>query len=96
LPTVSASPETHELRGNDTGRSRKKGEEGLLFLKKQQKTLAHFSFGLSGQARPSFAKVFWFFFSKKNRFLPRGLCLAFRPGTQSAALCCGGTPPKGA
>jgi hypothetical protein len=42
-----------------------------------QKTFDHFGFGLPGQARPSFAKVFWFFFSKKNGFLPRDRALAF-------------------
>jgi hypothetical protein len=36
----------------------------------KQKTFDPFGFGLSGLARPSFAKVFWFFFLKKNGFLP--------------------------
>jgi hypothetical protein len=27
--------------------------------------------GLSAEAQPEFVKVFWFFFSKKNRFLCR-------------------------
>jgi hypothetical protein len=29
------------------------------------------NFGLSAEAQPEFVKVFWFFFSKKNRFLCR-------------------------
>jgi hypothetical protein len=29
-----------------------------------------FGFGLSGKAQPRLAKVFWFFFSTKNCFLP--------------------------
>jgi hypothetical protein len=47
------------------------------FLKKRsKKTFDHFGFGLSGKAQPSFARVFGFFFSKKNGFLPRGRALA--------------------
>jgi hypothetical protein len=41
----------------------------VFFEKKQQKTFIHFGFGLSGEAQPRLAKVFWFFFSKKNCFL---------------------------
>jgi hypothetical protein len=42
------------------------GREVFLFEKKKQKTFARFGFGLSGKAQPRSAKVFWFFFSKKN------------------------------
>jgi hypothetical protein len=38
----------------------------FFFEKKKQKTFDHFGFGLSGPARPSFAKVFWFFFQKRT------------------------------
>jgi len=46
-------------------------EEGKVFFfeKKKQKTFGCFGFGLSGWAQPRLAKVFWFFFSKKNCFL---------------------------
>jgi hypothetical protein len=37
------------------------------FLKKRSKI----GFGLSAEAQPEFGKVFWFFFSKKNRLLCR-------------------------
>jgi hypothetical protein len=33
---------------------------------KKQKTFINLGFGLSGEARPGFAKVFFFFFSKKK------------------------------
>jgi hypothetical protein len=36
--------------------------------KKKQKTFDDLGFGLPGQAQPRLVKVFWFFFSKKNRF----------------------------
>jgi hypothetical protein len=52
-------------------------ESGSFFWKKEAKTFVHFGFGLSGWAQPSFAKVFWFFFSKKNGFLPRGRAWRF-------------------
>jgi hypothetical protein len=42
----------------------------------KQKTFDHFGFGLSGQARPSFVKVFWFFLSQRNGFQP--LAFAWR------------------
>jgi hypothetical protein len=42
----------------------------LFFEKKKQKTFDCFGFGLSGYAQPRLVKVFWFFFLKKNRFLP--------------------------
>jgi hypothetical protein len=66
-------------RGRDgaTTQFASQGRKACFFEKKQQKTFDHFGFGLSGLAQPSFAKVFWFFFSKKNCFLPRGLCSAF-------------------
>ncbi len=37
---------------------------------KKQKTFIHLSGPLSGKVRDSRKKVFWFFFSKKNFFLP--------------------------
>jgi hypothetical protein len=46
-------------------------------LKKRSKKLLLNGFGLSAEAQPEFIKVFWFFFSKKNRFLCR---LPFRGG----------------
>jgi hypothetical protein len=49
------------------------GRKAFFFEKKKQKTFDHFGFGLSGWAQPSFAKVFWFFFSKKNASLLGGL-----------------------
>jgi hypothetical protein len=39
------------------------------FLKKRSKKLLERCRGLSGSVRHQ-TKVFWFFFSKKNRFLP--------------------------
>ncbi len=43
----------------------------LFFEKKQQNTFVRSAFGLSGESEPKRAKVFWFFFSKKNRLLFR-------------------------
>jgi hypothetical protein len=43
-------------------------KKSFFFEKKKQKTFDCFGFGLSGRAQPKVAKVFWFFFSKKNRF----------------------------
>jgi hypothetical protein len=37
---------------------------------KKQKTFIRWSGPLSGESRDSGMKVFWFFFSKKNFFLP--------------------------
>jgi hypothetical protein len=34
----------------------------------KQKTSDHFGFGLSGEARPSFATVSWFFFQERTAF----------------------------
>jgi hypothetical protein len=39
------------------------------FLKKEAKNFYTFGFGLSGRSKAELAKVFWFFFSKKNVFL---------------------------
>jgi hypothetical protein len=44
----------------------------FFFEKKKQKTFDCFGCGLSGDSGPRLVKVFWFFFSKKNRFLPSG------------------------
>jgi hypothetical protein len=44
------------------------GEERGSFLKKRTKKLLKLGLRLSGSARTG-TKVFWFFFSKKNRFL---------------------------
>jgi hypothetical protein len=41
------------------------------FLKKETKDFAKTGFGLSAEAQPECVKVFWFLFSKKNRFLFR-------------------------
>jgi hypothetical protein len=38
----------------------------FFFEKKKQKTFVALGFRLSERARPRVAKVFWFFFSKKN------------------------------
>jgi hypothetical protein len=46
--------------------ARSEGRKACFFEKKQQKTFDHLGFGLSGQAQPSLARVFWFFFFKKN------------------------------
>jgi hypothetical protein len=40
-------------------------------LKKEAKNSCLIGFGLSAEAQPECVKVFWFFFSKKNRFLCR-------------------------
>ncbi len=40
----------------------------FFFEKKKQKTFDYFGFGSPGETEAKFAKVFWFFFSKKNRF----------------------------
>jgi hypothetical protein len=44
----------------------------VFFEKKKQRTSGCFGFGLSGKAQPRAAKVFWFLFSKKNRFASLG------------------------
>jgi hypothetical protein len=48
-----------------------KGKQALLFLKKKQQknfcSPGRCAWTMSGHAAPG-AKVFWFFFSKKNRF----------------------------
>jgi hypothetical protein len=40
----------------------------FFFEKKKQKTSIRFGFGRSGEAQPRSAKVFCFFFSKKQAF----------------------------
>jgi hypothetical protein len=40
-----------------------------FFLKKEAKTFCEFAYAVRQRETP-IAKVFWFFFSKKNRFLP--------------------------
>jgi hypothetical protein len=35
---------------------------------KKRKNSGQAGFGLAAEAQPEFVKVFWFFFSKKNRF----------------------------
>jgi hypothetical protein len=45
-----------------------KGRKDFFFEKKKQKTFARLGRAYPDRARPKFAKVFWFFFSKKNRF----------------------------
>jgi hypothetical protein len=54
--------------GRRSGPWRKRNKD-FFFEKKKQKTFDYFGCGLSGWAQPRLAKVFWFFFSKKNRFL---------------------------
>jgi hypothetical protein len=46
------------------------GGKAFFFEKQQQKTFGRFGFGAAVDAQPRGSKVFWFFFSKKNRFLP--------------------------
>ncbi len=58
------------------------GRKVCFFEKKKQKTFFCFGFGLSGDAQPRLAKVFWFFFSKKNCFL----CLELTPPPAALAL----------
>jgi hypothetical protein len=48
-----------------------------FFLKKAAENFCSIGFGLSAEAQPDSVKVFWFFFSKKNRFPCR---LPFRGG----------------
>jgi hypothetical protein len=45
-------------------------------LKKRSKKLLQMGCGLSGYSEPRLVKVFWFFFSKKNRFLSSPDCPA--------------------
>jgi len=45
------------------------GRKVFFFEKKKQKTFVRVGFGFTGWAKPKGTKVFWFFFSKKNRFL---------------------------
>jgi hypothetical protein len=45
-------------------------KKAFFFEKKKQKTFATFGFGAAGDAQPRGSRVFWLFFSKKNRFLP--------------------------
>jgi hypothetical protein len=50
--------------------SKASGSKAFFLEKKKQKTFGRFGFGAAGDARPRGSKVFWFFFSKKNRLLP--------------------------
>jgi hypothetical protein len=68
---------------------RLKGED-FFFEKKKQKTFVHLGFGLPGKAQPRFVKVFWFFFSKKNRFL---LPSPKHPDAAPAKVARHATPP---
>jgi hypothetical protein len=53
-------------------RSRLKGyRKAFFFFGKEAKNFCSIGFGLSAEAQPEFVKVFWFFFSKKNRLLGR-------------------------
>jgi hypothetical protein len=61
-----------------------RGGKHFFFEKKKQKTFVRFGFGLSGEDRPRLAKVFWFFFSKKNRFLPSPIA---RPTLRHDSMC---------
>jgi hypothetical protein len=54
-----------------------KAGKDLFFGKKEARNSCQAGFGLSTEAQPELVKVFWFFFSKKNRFLCR---LPFRGG----------------
>jgi hypothetical protein len=54
------------------------GRKAFFFEKKSsKKLLIILASACPDRPKPRFAKVFWFFFSKKNGCLPRGLCLAF-------------------
>jgi hypothetical protein len=64
LPVRAGRPAFFEKKGG----GRPAGSKKLLII---------LASACPDRPKPSFAKVFWFFFSKKNRFLPRGLCLAF-------------------
>jgi hypothetical protein len=49
-------------------------KQASSFLKKRsKKAFDYFGFGVSGLSELQFAKVFWFFFSKKNCLLPLSL-----------------------
>jgi hypothetical protein len=48
----------------------REGRKDFFFEKKKQKTFGRFGFGVAGIGSAQFAKVFWFFFSKKNCLLP--------------------------
>jgi hypothetical protein len=52
----------------DDERVSAKGKQKNFFLKKEAKTFARWR-ERSGSAGAKVAKVFWFFFSEKNRFL---------------------------
>jgi hypothetical protein len=43
--------------------------KAFFFEKKKQKTFDYSGFGLPGETEAEFVRVFWFFFSIKNRFL---------------------------
>jgi hypothetical protein len=49
----------------------RRGSKAFFFEKKKQKTFTYCGFSLSGKAQPKLVKVFWFFFSKKNRLSSR-------------------------
>jgi hypothetical protein len=48
---------------------REQGSKAFFFEKKKQKTFDCFGCGPSSEAQRKHAKVFWFFFSKKNSLL---------------------------
>jgi hypothetical protein len=52
----------------------KTGKESTSFLKKRSKKLLNPGPSLSGWGEPRLVEVFWFFFSKKNGFLPSPDC----------------------
>jgi hypothetical protein len=45
-------------------------QRACFFEKKKQKTFDYFGFGVAGWNEARVAKVFWFFFSKKNCSFP--------------------------
>jgi hypothetical protein len=66
----------------------KKPRKAWFFEKKKRKTFIGFACGPAGQAQPRVAKVFWFFFSKKNRFLPLAFPTLLHPPHRRALPHC--------
>jgi hypothetical protein len=65
------------------------GQEGLLFVNKKKQKNFDFLWALAmSLQRPAETKVFWFFFSKKNRFpsAEKMDCFAWREMTNKGLI----------
>jgi hypothetical protein len=107
LLRFAALSQALEQGGNCPGSPRSKkasGRKAFFFEKKKQKTFVHFCFGLAGESETHFAKVFWFFFFKKELltlscgggtvFVLEPLERARWPNSAPRALCLGGLPKR--